>query len=139
MRQEAIYITWLNNKGGFEYFFFNQKNVYIVSVEETGSTRNNILPRWPMSYGITADTINRQTHRVTRNQITLKSQHLNRNQVETLVGISTSPLVQIVSIRTNRRTVIVSADSFKKVDVTEKLSTLQFNISYTDEIPSQRI
>jgi hypothetical protein len=139
MTQTPIYLTWLNNKGGFEYFYFTAKNVYQVDVEETGVTRKNILPEWPKSYGYTADTINRQTHRVSRNRIILKSQHLTRNQLDALSYISSSVLVQIVSTRTNRRTVLVNADSFKKYDEMEDLFFLQFSLSYTDEIPAQTI
>jgi hypothetical protein len=139
MTQTPIYLTWLNAHGNFEYFFFKAKNVYQVDVEETGVTRNNILPRWPQSYGETADTINRQTHRVSRNKIILKSQHLNRNQLDVLVGIGTSPLVQIMYSRNNRRTVIVSPDSFQKYNEMDDLFTLQFTLSYTDEIPAQTI
>jgi hypothetical protein len=140
MTQTPIYITWLNNKGGFDYFFFKAKNMYQVDVEDAGVTRNNILPQWPKSYGNTADTINRQTYRVTRNVINLRSQHLNLNQVNALAVIKSSPLVQIVYSRTDRRTVLVDTNSFKKYDEMERgLFTLQFTLNYTDEIPTQRI
>jgi hypothetical protein len=140
MTQTPIYITWLNNKGGFDYFFFKAKNMYQVDVEDAGVTRNNILPQWPKSYGNTADTINRQTYSVTRNVINLRSQHLNLNQVNALAVIKSSPLVQIVYSRTDRRTVLVDTNSFKKYDEMERgLFTLQFTLNYTDEIPTQRI
>lgn len=138
MTQEPIYITWLNNLGDFEYFFFNAKSLYQVDVEDSGTTTKNILPSWPKSYGTTADTILKQTYRKTRNKIILRTQHLSRNQLDVITGIRTSPLVQIVYSRTNRRTVIVDTDSFKKYDETEDLFGLQFSISYTDQIPSQR-
>lgn len=138
MTQEPIYITWLNNLGGFEYFFFTAKNLYQVEVEESGTTNKNILPSWPKSYGATADTLLKQTFRKARNQIVVRSQHLSRNQLEVLTGIRTSPIVQQVISRNNRRTLIVDTDSFKKYDETEDLFTLQFTVRYTDQIPSQR-
>lgn len=139
MTQELIYMTWVNYLGGPEYFLFTGKNLYQVDIEETGTTKKNILPSWPKSYGVTADTILKQTHRVARNKINVRSQHLTRNQIEVLTGIRTSPLVQIVVSRNNKRTVIVDGDSFKKYDEMEDLFGLQFSISYTDEIPSQKI
>lgn len=139
MTRDPIYITWLNNLGGFEYFWFTASNLYTVDVEDTGTTENNLLPSWPKSYGTTADTILRQTFRKSRNKILVKSQHLTRNQLEALVGIRTSVVVQHVLSRNNRRTFIVDNDSFKKYDEAEDLFTLQFTVSYTDEIPSQRI
>lgn len=139
MTREPIYITWLNNLGGFDYFFFNARNLYTVDVEGSGVTENNLLPAWPKSYGSTADTIQRQTFRDSRNKILIRSQHLTRNQLEALIGIRTSPSVEHVVSRNNRRTFIVDSDSFKKYDETEDLFTLQFTVSYTDQIPSQKI
>lgn len=138
MTQEIIYLTWLNHLGGFEYFMFTGKNQYQVDIEETGTTKKNILPSWPKSYGVTADTILKQTLRIARNKIAIRTQHISRNQLEVLTEIRTSPLVQIVVSRNNKRTVIVDGDSFKKYDETEDLFGLQFTVSYTDEIPSQR-
>jgi hypothetical protein len=139
MTQEPIYLTWLNNLGGYEYFFFAAKNGYQVDIEETGTTKKNILPQWPKSYGTTADTILKQTHRIARNKIVMRSQHLTRNQLDVLTGIRTSPLVQIVVSRNNKRTVLVDSDSFNKYDEKDDLYSLQFTMIYTDEIPSQRI
>lgn len=140
MTREPIYMTWLNNLGGFEYFYFTGKNLYQVDVEDSGTTQENILPSWPKSYGTTADTLLRQTFRKSRNKTTVRTQHLSRNQLEVITGIRTSPLVQIVYSRNNRLTVIVDTDSFKKYDEQDKdLFSLQFSISNTDQIPSQRI
>lgn len=139
MTYEPIYITWLNYLGGFEYFLFKAQKEYQVDIEETGQTKNNILPGWPDSYGAFADTIEKQTYRKTRNKIIVRSQHLNINQVNALSYIKSSPLVQIITSRTDRRTVIVDSDSFKKYDEGDNLFTFQFTLSYTDEIPSQTL
>lgn len=140
MTQNPIYLTWLNSKGGFEYFFFVAKNSYQVDVLETGVTRNNILPQWPTSYGTNADTIDRQTYRKSKNTIVLRSQHLSLNQLNALSYIKSSVLVQIVYSRNDRRTVLVDANSFVKYDEQVKGQyTIQFSLSYTDEIPSQTV
>lgn len=140
MTREPIYLTWLNAKGGFEYFFFTAKNAHQVDVIESGVSRNNILPNWQKSYGKTADTITKNTFRRTQNSIVLRSQHLNRNQLEALSYIKSSILVQIVYSRNDRRTVLVDTNSFVKYDeASDSLFALQFTITYTDEIPSQRV
>ena len=139
MTTVPIYISWLNYLGGFEYFFFTSKKEFQVEVGETGEATNNILPNYPQSYGKTADTLRKQTFRISRNKIVVRSQHLTINQLEALDVIKTSPLVQIIVGRTDRRTVIVDADSFRKYDEADKLFSLQFTISYTDDIPSQRV
>lgn len=140
MTREPIYLTWLNAKGGFEYFFFNTKNAYQVEVLESGVSRNNILPNWQKSYGKTADTIEKNTYRRTKKSIVLKSPHLNRNQLEALSYIKSSVLVQIVYSRNDRRTVLVDTNSFVKYDEqTKGPYAVQFTISHTDEIPAQRV
>ena len=139
MIAEIYYITWLNYLGGFEYFPFTAKKEFQVDVLETGQTRNNLLPGWPNSYGKNADTIDKQTYRNSKNSVIVRSQHLTLNQLEALTYIRTSPLVQLVHSRIDRRTVIVDADSFKKYDEADKLFTIQFRILFTDEIPSQRV
>lgn len=139
MTAARLYLTWLNPLGGFDYFFFTAKNAYNVEVEESGTMKNNLLPNWPKSYGNTADTILRQTFRTSRNKIIVRSQHLTRNQLEALTYMRTSPLVQHMLSRNDKRTLIVDPDSFKKYDELEDLFTFQFTAIYTDEIPSQRV
>jgi hypothetical protein len=131
-------ITFLNHLGGFEYFLFTAKKEYQVIIEEAGQTKQNLLPQWPNSYGQTADTIDKQTFRTSRNAVIVRSQYLSLNQLEALTEIRTSPLVQIMYSRTNRRTVIVDTDSFTKYDEKDKVFSVTFKITFTDNIPSQR-
>lgn len=131
-------ITFLNHLGGFEYFLFTAKKEYQVVIEEVGETKENLLPNWPNSYGYFADTIRKQTFRDSSNAVIVRSQYLSLNQLEALTEIRTSPLVQLMYSRTNRRTVIVDADSFTKYDEKDKLFSVTFKISFTDNLPSQR-
>ena len=139
MTAEIYYITWLNYLGGFEYFPFTAKKEFQVDVQAAGQTRVNILPSWPNSYGKNADTIDKQTFRISKNAVIVRSQHLSLNQLEALSYIRTSPLVQLVTSRVDRRTLIVDTDSFKKYDESDKLFTIQFRVLFTDEIGSQRV
>jgi len=139
MSVELYYITWLNYLGGFEYFPFTAQKEFQVDVQSTGQTRVNILPGWPNSYGKNADTIDKQTFRISKNAVIIRSQHLSLNQVEALSYIRTSPVVQLVTSRLDRRTLIVDADSFKKYDEGDKVFSVQFRVMFTDEIGSQRV
>lgn len=139
MRVDPIYISFLNYLGGFEYFFFTAEKEFSIDVDETQQSRRNIFPAWEKSWGETADTVDRSTVRKTRKRIVVRSQHLTENQRDVLSLIKSSPVVQIIYSRTNRRTVIVDSDSFKIYDESEKLYACQFSIIYTDEIPSQRV
>jgi hypothetical protein len=53
--------------------------------------------------------------------------------------IKSSPLVQIVNSRRDRRTVIVDEQSFTVTQDRSKIHSLSFTITYTDEIPSQTV
>lgn len=132
-------ITFLNHLGGFEYFFFTAKKEYQVMIEDARTTRQNILPNWGQSWGKTADTIEKQTSRTARNVVIVRSQYLSLNQLEALTEIRTSPLVQLMYSRTDRRTVIVDADSFTKYDEKDKVFSVTFKITFTDNLPSQKV
>ncbi len=139
MTIDPYQITFLNNLGGFEYFFFTARKEYQIVIDEVGETTQNILANWPNSYGETADTIRKQTFRNSYNSVTVRSQYLSMNQLNALTEIKTSPLVQIMYSRNNRRTVLVDADSFVKYDEKDKLFSLSFKIRFTDNLPSQRL
>lgn len=139
MNVTPIYITWLNYLGGFDYFIFLAEKEFQLDVLETETTKKNIFPTWPKSYGETADTIERKTFTDAKNKIVVRSQQLTANQRDVIKYIKTSPVVQIVTSRRDRRTVIVDNESYRIYDEGDKLFSVQFTISYTDEIPSQRI
>jgi hypothetical protein len=139
MTTAPIYLTWLNNKGGFQYFLFKAEKEYGVDLLTSGETRQNILPNWGKSWGETADTIDKQTYRTSKNYVIVRSQYLTMNQLQALKTIRTTPLVQIVNSRTDRRTVLVDVDSFKVYDESETNLMVQFKITFTDDIPSQRL
>lgn len=132
-------ITFLNHLGGFEYFFFTAKKEYGIDVDQTGESRENILPNWPRSWGENADTLDKQTFRTSRDYVIVRSQYLSIEQLQALKYVRTSPLVQIVYSRLNRRTIIVDSDSFKVYDEQDKLFSVAFKARFTNNIPSQRV
>lgn len=136
--REFIWLSWLNPLGGFDYWLFTGRKDHIINVESTGQTKTNILPRWPKSYGATADTIQRQTYRRTRKQIVVRSQMLTRSQAQEMgEQIKSSTLVQIITSRRDRRTVIVDDATLTVRREADKVHTLSFTITFTDEYPSQ--
>jgi hypothetical protein len=138
--REIFYISWLNNLGGFEYWPFTGYKDNNLEVVETGETSRNIFPGWPRSYGANADTIRKQTYRRTRKSKLIRSQILTRDQANNMgEEIKSSPLVQIINSRRDRRTVIVDDQSFTVTQDRNKVHSLSFTITYTDEIPSQTV
>ena len=135
--EQEIRLTWLNNLGGFDYWRFTAQKEYTVDITNSGETKENIFPQWSKSYGEFADTIRKQTFRESANRRFIYSQFLTQDQADALAYIKSSPLVQIINSRTDRRTVIVDTDSFTKYKDGDKTYTVQFNILFTDDIPSQ--
>lgn len=136
---QEIRITWLNPLGGFDYWVFKAETGHAIDITSTTETTKNIFPEWPKSYGETADTIRKQVSRESSNRLFLTSQYITEDQADALAYIKTSPLVQIINSRTDRRTIIVDSDSFTKYTDNQKLITISFNARYTDNIGSQKV
>lgn len=138
--RELTYISWLNNLGGFEYWPFVGYKDDVISVEDQGETKKNVFHQWPKSYGANADTITKQTFRRTRKQKLIRSQHLSRTQAERIgEEIKSSPLVQIIVSRRDRRTVIVDNSSITVRRGIDKIHSLSFTINYTDQVANQHV
>jgi hypothetical protein len=138
--REFTYISWLNNLGGFEYWPFVGYKDDLLSVEDTGETKKNLFHQWPKSYGSFADTVTKQTFRRTRKQKIIRSQNLSRTQLERIgEEIRNSVLVQIVTSRRDRRTVIVDNSSVTVRRGVDKIHSLSFTISYTDQVAGQTV
>jgi hypothetical protein len=136
---DPINLSWLNHLGTFDYWAFKGDSNYGVDIETTKSAKKNIFTNWPKSFGAGADTISFQTSRESRVEITVRAENLSEDKINDLYRIRTSPLVQIVKSRTDRRTVIVDTGSFVYLQEGEKLFNLTFKISLTDNLPSQSL
>lgn len=136
---QEIFLTWLNNLGGFDYWNFTARKDHIIEIREAIETKKNILTQWPKSYSQNADTIRRQTSRVSNKAYTIRSQYITQSEADALAYIKSSVLVQIINSRRDRRTVIVDADSFVIYQDGADLYSIAFNVSFTDDIPSQTV
>jgi hypothetical protein len=138
--RDIHYMTWANPLGGFEYWPFTGYKDHNLDVVETGETTTNVFHQWPKSYGANADTIRKHTFRRTRKSKVIRSQTLTRDQANNMgEEIKSSPVVQNLTTRRDRRTVIVDDQSFTVTQDRNKVHNISFSISYTDEIPSQTV
>jgi len=131
--------SWLNHLGGFDHWRFNTLYEEGVDIDSTTSATRNIYPEWPRSYGQDADTIRQETSRESFKTVRVRAENLTDQQVQDLFRIKTSPLVQIVNSRTDRRTVLVDRGSFVYRKVGDKQFTVEFTCDYTDNLPSQSL
>lgn len=137
---KEIRLSWLNNLSGFEpTWAFTANKDHIREIQEVITTKKNILPTWPKSYGSDADTIKKQTKRVSNKAYTVRTQFLTNDEADALSYIKSSILVQIVNSRTDRRTVIVDTDSFVVRQDSQDTKEIAFNISFTNDIPVQTL
>lgn len=134
-----INLSWLNHLGGFDYWTFKTNLDYGINIEGTTQTTKNIFPTWPQSQGEGADTIRQETSRDASQTIHVRAENITSDQVTDLFRIKTSPLVQNVISRTNRRTVIVDSSSFVYLQQGDKLFNLEFDLTLTDQLPSQSL
>jgi hypothetical protein len=135
-------IVWQNNLGGFDQWYFKGYADDIVDIVESTEAELNTFPDFPNSVGEFADTINYETSRRSRTQKVIRSQGLTLDQLNALKYIKSSILVQIVNSIYDRRTVIVDKNSFKVYTEGQQTTTpytIEFTITYTDDIPSQTI
>lgn len=138
-RVTPLYLTWLNPMGGFDYFLFLAYKEFQVNIKGSGTTKKNVFPEWPKSWGDFADTIETKTYTDAETVIFITSQFLTEEQRDALVYIKTSPVVQIVESRTDRRTVLVDTDSFKIYEESEKQWIFKCKLTYTNQITTQRL
>lgn len=136
---QDLYLTWKNYLGGMDYWKFTAQKDYISDVEGVTETTNNILPTWPNSYGSFADTIDKETSRTSRDKIIVRSQNVTEDEMNAIRYIVSSPLVQIMTSKNDRRTVKVNSGSFVWKRDEDKLYAIEFEISYTNTIPSQSL
>lgn len=136
---QELRLTWLNNLGGYDYWNFIAEKEYIRDITNSGETRANVFPSWPNSYGSFATTIRKQTFREANKKVLVRSQNVTLAQLQAIEFIKFSPVVQIINSRRDRRTVIVDTESFTSYADADNLYNISFTISYTDNIPSQKV
>jgi len=132
---QEMRLTWLNNLGGFDYWNFTAQKTFGVDIMRTEEVQlNKLLIDW--SGG---DTMRKEVRRDSREYVTVRSQYLTIDQLQALMYIRSSILVQEIKSVSDKRTVIVDNDSFDAYSDGDKLYSLQFRISYTDDIPTQNV
>ncbi len=134
-----VYLTWKNHLGGFNYWLFTSNKDHNVNVLDSKESDRNYFTEWAESYGEFADTIREETFRSSVNELTLRAENLSDADIDFLSGIKVSSMVQIVVSKYDKRTVITDASSFKKRTDNDKISSLEFTIRYTDNLPSQSL
>jgi hypothetical protein len=135
-----LHLRWMNYLGADDQWLFTAQKLYSVEVDESKTQSVNIQDNWPNSWGEFAESVLKQSVRRTRNVVKVTSQYLTKAQLDGIAWLVSSPLVQICETSggvTTVRTVLVDTQTLKKYQDRENLYSMSFNISYTDELPTQ--
>lgn len=137
--KDFIYLTWKNALGGFDYWLFTGYKDHNVNVLETQEKTKNIYPGWDRSWNEFADSITQETSRTSRKEFVIRSQYVTESQKDYISGIKTSHLVQQLSSKYDRRTMIVDAESFTVKNDGDKTYSIEFSIRFTNDIATQSL
>jgi len=136
--QQSGYVPYMEElPGGMDYWKFTAQKEYGIDVESSSQSEKNIFSSWPTSYN--EDTIRFDTERISRETILVRSQNVSLAQIQSLKYIKTSPLVQIMTSKTDRRTILIDDGSLTIYQDGDKLYQISFKVSYTDTIASQSL
>lgn len=136
---QSIPLTWLNKFGGFDYWSFDGRSTHSIDITDSTTQLKNIYTNWPNSWGEFADTIKNETKRVSFVRTLVRSQNVNKDQVDSIAQIKTSPLIQIINSTSDKRTVLIDSQSFDIRKDGDKTFNISFSIIYTDQISNQEL
>jgi hypothetical protein len=128
----SIYLTWLNYLGGMDSWLFTADKDFGIEIEGVETAEKNIFIDWDNSYE--GNKIKYDIKRVSRENILVRSQNLTISQINAIKYIKTSPLVMW-----DGKNVSVDSSGFTVYSETDKLYSISFTITMTDQIPSQSL
>lgn len=136
---QATQFIWKVWTGGYDTFVFTSQKDYGIDIKGAEQSQKSFMGDWPESYGENADTINREIQRETNETLTIYSQNVTETEINGLKFLKTSPLVQVMNSKFDKRTVIIDQASFVVKTDGAKLYSITFKASFTDNVPSQSL
>lgn len=142
------YLYWKNSLGGTSYWLFTSDKERSIDITETKEATKNIFIDWPTSYS-SGKAVRYETKRVARRRMLIRAENLTKDQVMKVKEIKLSPSVFIGSYNDPYMqgpgtqsvdfNVIVDDSSFTIYSETDKLYSLSFEITFTDNLPIQSL
>lgn len=122
-----ITISWLNSLGGWEYWKFQANKTYGYSISDTQTAKRDIFQDWSANFsGTESEHLSIQASETVR----VRSQNLTVQQMNAIVQIKFSLKVMDVTDASNKVTVLVDKGSVQYRTDGEKITTLEFDITY---------
>lgn len=142
------YLYWKNSLGGTSYWMFTSDKERSIDIIETKEATKNIFIDWPTSYSI-GKAIRYETKRVARRRMLIRAENLTKDQVMKVKEIKLSPSVFINAYNDPYKqgpgtpaldcNVMVDDSSFTVYSETDKLYSMSFEITFTDNLPIQSL
>lgn len=133
---QNVYLTWLNNLGGFDYWNFTARSEYGSEFGDTETFKKNIFQDWDENF-VNGETVESFNKIEAWNNITVRSQLLTREQIDGIANIKYSPLVQQIRDDGSKITVLIDKEDFKIREDHQRLFSIEFKLRYTNKIPVQ--
>ena len=130
---QSIYLTWLNNLGGWEYFNFTARKEYGIEISDDETFTKQIFEEDDY---INGETVESYLTMKARRSVKVISQFLTQDEVQAIATIKHSIMVQEIT-DAGKITVLIDKGSFKVREDRQKLFTIEFDLIYTDDIPIQ--
>jgi hypothetical protein len=134
--RQNVYLTWLNNLGGFDYWNFKAQSDHGAEFGSVEQYEKNIFENWDTDF-VNGETVESFNKVEAWNNIHVRSQLLTREQIDGIANIKYSPFVQEIDADGNKRTVLIDKDDFVIREDSRRLYSIEFNLRYTDKIPVQ--
>ena len=135
---QEIYLMWLNQFGGWDFWKFTAEKDYGTEFTDSQRTEKNIYDNWPESYN--KESLREEARIKGFETITVRSQHLTSAQADLIGGIKAS--MHVIWVKegltlSDKVTVLVDKTSFQRFNETDQLHTISFIIRQTDDIATQ--
>ena len=136
--REGIHLTWLNNLGGFDHWFFEAYHSRGIEFEEAERYKKNVFENWDTNF-INGETVESFNRIEAYQNIRVRSQLLTKEQVQGISYVKTSPLVQIFNdtMGNDKTTVVVDKRDFTVYEEEDQLYTIDFSLRFTAMLPIQ--
>jgi len=131
-----VHLTWLNNLGNWEHFVFKAEQTFKTEFKNSNLARKSNFDNWDNSF--TSDETQDFYYNIEAFEgLLITSQLVEEDYAKTIAQIKESIQVQRIFSDLSKRTVIVDKESFEYFTDNEKLTQIQFEIRYSDELPIQ--
>jgi hypothetical protein len=127
--KQNIYLTWLNNLGGWEYYNFKAQKEYGIGFGDSTAITRDVFNNWDTDF-ISGETQDDYISIEAYETVLVRSQFMSSDEINAVKNIKYAIRVQHVTSEESKVTVLVDKTSFKINSDGDKLYQIEFEIRY---------